>query len=337
MKTLRLFTFMLAGLLLAGFNGCKESSTEPKPELINEAEVLVNYLEANGDYINSTACPSIVGASDVRTMQLSNPTRQYIIDLRAAADFTAGHIEGARNVTVAGLLDHIKTLNMANYDRIVLVCYTGQTSAFGTALMRLMGYNKAFSMKFGMSAWAAPFAENYWKKNIGNAQAAAFVTTPSPAKNPAGALPTLNTGKTTGPEILEARVRELLTTGYGATTISHATLFTNLSNYYIINYWPLSQYLDPGHIPGAIQYTPREDLKSTTNLKTLPTNKTIVLYCYTGQTSSFVAAAYLRLLGYDAKSLLYGANALIYDQMVAKGLTVWKDSEIMNYPVVTGP
>lgn len=336
MKTVRFFIIVLAGLLLLGINGCKESTTEPKSEPVNEAEVLVKYLEENGDYINSASCPSIVSASDVRTLQLSNPTRQYIIDLRAAADFTAGHIDGAKNVTVAGLLDHIKTLNMANYDRVVLVCYTGQTSAFGTALMRLMGYDKVFSLKFGMSSWAATFAENYWKRNIGNAQAAAFVKTPSPPKNPVGSLPALNTGKTTGPEILEARVRELLNTGYAAATISHTTLFSNLSNYYIINYWPESQYLDPGHIPGAIQYTPRVDLKSTTNLKTLPTDKTIVLYCYTGQTSSFVAAEYLRLLGYDAKSLLYGASALIYDQMVAKGLSTWKDSEIMNYPFVTG-
>jgi rhodanese-related sulfurtransferase len=135
---------------------------------------------------------------------------------------------------------------------------------------------------------------------------------------------------------LEARVRALLTAGFPAGTISHATLFANLGNYYIVNYWPLSHYLNPGHIPGAIQYTPRVDLKSTTNLKTLPTNRTIVLYCYTGQTSGFVAAAFLRLLGYDARSLLYGANALIYDRMLAGGLTVWRDTEIMNYPFITG-
>jgi rhodanese-related sulfurtransferase len=227
---------------------------------------------------------------------------------------------------------------MANYDRIVLVCYSGQTSAFGTALMRLMGYDKVFSLKFGMSSWAATFARDYWQRNIGNAQAAAFVTTAtaSPPKNPAGALPTLSTGKTTGPEILEARVRALLTAGFPAGTISHATLFANLGNYYIVNYWPLSHYLNPGHIPGAIQYTPRVDLKTTTNLTTLPTNRTIVLYCYTGQTSGFVAAAYLRLLGYDARSLLYGANALIYDRMAARGLTVWRDAEIMNYPFISG-
>jgi rhodanese-related sulfurtransferase len=69
-------------------------------------------------------------------------------------------------------------------------------------------------------------------------------------------------------------------------------------------------------------------------MKTLPTNQTIVVYCYTGQTSSFVAA-YLRLLGYDAKSLSFGANAMIYDTM--PGTKFVPATEIKGYPYATGP
>ena len=70
------------------------------------------------------------------------------------------------------------------------------------------------------------------------------------------------------------------------------------------------EYLDPGHIEGAIQYTPSVDLAVDEALKTLPTDKTVVVYCYTGQNSARIAA-YLRLLGYDAKSLKFGANGMI--------------------------
>ncbi len=336
MKTVRLVILLLFGLLLVGLNACKKSPTEPAPEPINEAEVLVKYLEESGDYINSPAYPSNVSAADVRTMMLANPAKQYIIDFRAPADFTAGRIEGAVNVPLAGLLDHLRSINTAAYDRIVLVCYSHQVAGYATSLMRLMGYNNVFSLRYGMSSWAARFAEDYWNKNIGNARAAAFVRTPSPPKNPAGALPTLTTGKTTGPEILEARVRALLTAGFGVASITHETLFANLGNYYIVAWWPMSHFLDPGHIPGSIQYTAREDLKSTTNLRTLPTNRTIAIWCYTGNTSAFVAA-YLRVLGYDAKSQLYGANAMIYDLIIAKGLSSWRrDRDIMNYPFITG-
>jgi rhodanese-related sulfurtransferase len=66
------------------------------------------------------------------------------------------------------------------------------------------------------------------------------------------------------------------------------------------------------------------------DLKTLPTNKPIAVYCYTGQTSAYLSA-YLRLLGYDAKSILYGGNAMIYDLMVAKSMTVFSSTQIMGY------
>ncbi len=148
-----------------------------------------------------------------------------------------------------------------------------------------------------------------------------------------GDMPDLTTGFDTGREILDARVADLLVEGYGAAAVSNQAVFDNLDDYYIVNYWPADRYADPGHIPGAIQYTPKEAMKLSADLKTLPTDKTIVVYCYTGQTSSFLSA-YLRLLGYDAKSLLYGANAMIYDIMKDLGWTTFKDSYIMNYDYV---
>ena len=101
-------------------------------------------------------------------------------------------------------------------------------------------------------------------------------------------------------------------------------------SYYIVNYWPVAEY-DQGHVEGSIQYTPKNDLKLATFIKTLPTNKIIVVYCYTGQTSAQVAT-YLRLLGYDAKSLQFGANRLFYETVPA---SKWNEAtEFMNYPVV---
>ncbi|MFN8206037.1 MAG: rhodanese-like domain-containing protein [Bacteroidales bacterium] len=86
-------------------------------------------------------------------------------------------------------------------------------------------------------------------------------------------------------------------------------------------------------MPGAVQYTPKESMKLTASLKTLPADKPIAVYCYTGMTSAYLVA-YLRLLGYDAKSILYGANGMIYDQVVAKGMTNWSASQIMGYDYV---
>ncbi|MDF1575369.1 MAG: rhodanese-like domain-containing protein [Bacteroidales bacterium] len=69
------------------------------------------------------------------------------------------------------------------------------------------------------------------------------------------------------------------------------------------------------------------DLAVDEVLKMLPTDKTIVVYCYSGQNSARIAA-YLRVLGYDAKSLKFGANGMIYDEMTKSR---WRAASTMNY------
>ncbi len=127
------------------------------------------------------------------------------------------------------------------------------------------------------------------------------------AKAAKGNMPTLSTGQTTGQAIFEARVSTVLAEGFGAAKISNTDVFANPDNYYIVNYWAQTDYDHYGHVPGAMQYTPKQSIAYNVDLTTLPTDKTVVVYCWTGQTSANMAA-YLRILGYDAKSLLFGAK-----------------------------
>lgn len=301
--------------------GCKDEETTvtPTPTAIDEATELAKYVESNNDYIYSGAS-FVMSASSYRTEVVADQSKIYTIDIRSAADYAAKHLKGAVNVAMKDLYTHIKGLTMANYKYVVVTCYSGQSAAFGVSLVRAMlpiaDANKVVSLKWGMSSIDSSFATNFWMAKPSNSRAASFVTTDPPTMPAKGSLPTLSTGKTTGKEILEDRVNKLLTDGYNI-SITDATVYTNLSNYYIINYWPLAAYKDPGHIEGAYNYEPTaKPFKIDNALTTLPTNKTVVVYCYTGQTSSYVGA-YLKLLGYDVKSLSYGANSMIFDKMRA--------------------
>lgn len=323
-KNYFLLIFLFASLFLA--------SCEKDPDPINESEVLATFLESaesplKKDYVNSDM-PAIIAADEVKTLNETNQV--YIIDIRTAADFALGHIKNAHNVAVADLLTHIEGVNLTTYTKVAVVCYTGQTAGFATTILRLMGYDKAFSLKWGMCSWHADFAGK-WNTTIaaGNTYQAQFTTTAA-EKAAAGGLPVLSTGKTTGLDILKARINAVLTEGFTPASVTSATLFGNLTGYYIVNYWPATQYADPGHIPGAVQYTPKETIKLTADLKTLPADKPIALYCYTGQTSAALAA-YLRILGYDAKSVLYGTNGMIYDKMVVKQMTTFNAAQIKGY------
>ncbi len=311
---------------------CKKETAEPA---INEAEVLVQYLESaesplKKDYV-ATDLPAIIGATEVKTLNLTNQV--YIIDIRSAADFATGHIANAHNVLVADVLTHIKGVNLTPYTKVAIVCYTGQTAGYVASLLRLIGYDKVYSMKWGMSSWNTAFAGK-WNTAIasGNSYATQFVSTATP-KAAKTALPKLATGETVSLKILENRVNALLTEGFTPASVTSGTVFTNLTGYYIVNYWTEAQYTTPGHIPGAIQYTPKESLKFAVDLTTLPADKPVAVYCFTGQTSAHLVA-YLRLLGYDAKSILYGANGMIYDLCVTNKMTVFKATEIMEYEYV---
>jgi rhodanese-related sulfurtransferase len=62
----------------------------------------------------------------------------------------------------------------------------------------------------------------------------------------------------------------------------------------------------------------------------------VITYCYTGQTSAAISA-YLRVIGYNAKSLMFGMNKL-NNASSAWGTSVnqWKASMSKNLPIVTG-
>jgi len=293
-----------------------------------EAEILVNYLEsANspyGKYYVNTDMPAIISAEGVKTLMATQDV--YIIDIRAADAYDTAHIEGAVNVAAGEVLNHIEATDLSGYSDIVIVCYTGQTAAWVTSLCRLAGYDNVSSMKWGMCSWHDDFA-GPWKSNTSNAAWALDFDQVAVAKGAEGSLPNLTTGFETGQEILEARLDAVLAEGFGAAAIGNSTVLDNKEDYYIVNYWPEAEYLDPGHIIGARQYTPKSDIALDAALKTLPVDKTIVVYCYTGQNSANLAA-YLRLIGYDAKSLKFGTNGMIYDHMTK---SKWVDTEAKGY------
>jgi rhodanese-related sulfurtransferase len=325
MKTMtKTKVWMLAILFISFFVVSCDKDEDPE---INEAEVLIEWLESPtspaANYANSGL--AIKAASDVK--DLMEADKVYIIDIRSDVDFAAGHIDGAVNLTAGAVLDHIEAADLSAYDEISIVCYTGQTASWLTCLLRLAGIDNVYSMKFGMSAWHADFDK--WTSNTSNEKATLFTDAVSD-KAAEGELPELTTGFETAEEIFDARLDAVIAEGFSPAAISNGDVYANLDGYYIINYWPNEEYLDPGHINGAIQYTPNVDLELDAALKTLPTDKPVVVYCYTGQNSARIAA-YLRVIGYDAKSLKFGANSMIHDEMTK---SKWSEAAIMNYEYV---
>jgi rhodanese-related sulfurtransferase len=311
--------FFLTSCSTPGNKGTKEQKTvQSEPVQVNkEAMLLLKHLEETGDYVNSRNFPSLIKASIVNK-ELG--AKNHIIDLRNSDQFSGGHIRGAVNVPFESLPDYLETrIKPFEFGKIILVCASGQVSSYAASLLRLMGYGNVYAMRWGMSAWNKDFAQDAWLKGCSSVYENRLDTaTVLPA--PAADLPLLNTGKLTGEEILNARFSQVISDGTGVALITADEVFAHPENYYIINFDRKDKY-DSGHIPGATRYKQSGTLGILTEMETIPAGKTIVVYCGTGHNSGF-ATAYLRLFGYNAKTLSYGNNGFMHDKMVKDKVTL---------------
>ncbi|MCX6321055.1 MAG: rhodanese-like domain-containing protein [Bacteroidia bacterium] len=315
--------FLISVLTLISFAGCSGNKTEKKQETLpvqevktpvaigNETSLLLKDLEENGDYVNSQVFPSLIKASIVNENLNKN---LLVVDLRSSKQFLEGHIKGAVNKKFEELPAYFETgIKPFEYDKIIIVCEDGQVSSYTTSLLRLMGYGNVYSMRWGMSAWNKKYAQDGWMKGVSGKYEANLENKVNERPS-SKAMPELNTGKTTGEEIGAARFRKLFEEGIGNILITADEVFNNPQKYFIINLERKDKYED-GHIPGAIRYKPDATLGFTDEMASIPSDKTVVVYCGTGHNSGF-ATAYLRLFGYDARTLKYGNNSFMYDKMV---------------------
>lgn len=62
-----------------------------------------------------------------------------LIDVRSPAEFTAGHVEGARNIPLANLPAHLEELRSGGRP-LVLYCLSGNRSAQAVAYLQNLGF-----------------------------------------------------------------------------------------------------------------------------------------------------------------------------------------------------
>ena len=318
--------FLIALLVSATTFSNSIQAIEPDP--IDEFETLASYLETNVDFIKGDM--PIIMADEVKK-NFKNE-KYHIIDIRSDSWFEYGHIKNANNVKAAELLNYFETkIKPADYEKIVLICYSGQSAAYYTGLLRIAGYNNVYSMKWGMSSWREDFAEGFWLKKIKSDGDSKLETTENP-KAEVGVHPTLSTGKTDAKDILRARLEELFAKPYSDFIVKSQEVFETPDNYYIVNYCNAENYAK-GHIPTAKQYQPGASLTASTDLYTLPTDKKIAVYESTGQRAAYVIA-YLNVLGYDTGNIAYGSNSFMNDILDKNDWDAFSKKEINMYPVI---
>lgn len=235
-----------------------------------------------------------------------------ILDIRSADAYAEEHITGAISLPWGPELG--KSLSSIPDDKpVVLYCVTGQTAGQTVALLSMAGFD-AKSVNFG------------WNLGIKKVEGVEeVITTEATEFDPA-------TKTKIDPDVEAAIIdyyaglKDVAETDYKNFIVSEesakASLDAKDGSVAFLDVRKPDDYA-AGHIETAVNIPFGKGMQK--EFSTLPMDKKIIVYCYTGQTAGQTVAG-LRMLGYDAVSLKSGTG------MEATGTAGWVNQ---GYPLVT--
>lgn len=286
---------------------------------------------------NAAASYFKAGIKDITAEQLlaelndADTTQPYLMSVRFLNDDTArGHIPGTHHWEAASLISHRDQL--PKNKKIVVYCYSGQASGLVSAYLNLTGYD-ACNLRWGLCSWTTDTSKiggiPVWLKlPIGHQP---LDTVPHPFKTE---YPFPK------PKVTGTNAADLFTSGFDQQLSIPRTkwkmktaedVYANPKHWFVVFYGPESVY-KAGHIPGAYHIEPGT-LTPEQNLKFLPPDKPIIVYCLNGHASVQVSG-YLNALGYDAYTMKRGLNTITDDENIL-GDMKWV-TDYVDYPLVRG-
>ncbi len=308
-----LFLIFTAVVMLFSVFGCGGTTVEEQPveEDVQSEEVVEEeagldtdevLMAAAMDYFAHVAAGNNNMTDFVKIKEAldADPESLLIIDMRTAEDFEEAHIPGsvfADRSEIAGLMSRIPQ------DKpVYLACFTGQNAGYTTAYLRMAGFDNVTSMSFGINLG--------WIERGGYSLDGTGMALLSEQ-------PEVSAPKDDVEEIIWARAAE-----YGAEIAAGQIGFIPLDAqqelYDSIQADPASAVIydiraatggdhdfDKYHIEHSI-HVPWGQFGAL--IADLPTDISVIIGCYSGQTSAQTLGV-LRMLGFDnARSILYGVR-----------------------------
>ncbi|MBE2263144.1 MAG: rhodanese-like domain-containing protein [Burkholderiaceae bacterium] len=86
-------------------------------------------------------------------VQLINREKAVVIDVCEDAEYTAGHVAGARHAPLSQLEQKLPGMVKNKATPVILVCASGARSNRAVAVATKLGYEQAHSLTGGMRAW----------------------------------------------------------------------------------------------------------------------------------------------------------------------------------------
>jgi len=299
---------LISGLLATGCGQAAQPATTPPaaPPVTavptpaeDPAKVIKGAVETYFNAMGSTVKNSYkIAEKDLKDELDKNPDKYVVLDVRKADAYAQGHIKGAINVPygpeIAKNLDSIRAI--AKDKTLIVACYTGQTAGQTDSLLNVAGI-KTLSLNSGMGGSSVGLDTRGW---LGMK----FPTVTEPTAMPtAPAVPSKS-------KAIDAAVQkyfnEVPADSYKIELpLMKDALAKEADKYYIVDVRKAEDFAK-GHIKGAVNIPYGPDIaKNLDSIKEKSKGKTVVVYCYTGQTAGQTDSL-LNIYGIPTKSLNFG-------------------------------
>jgi rhodanese-related sulfurtransferase len=105
-----------------------------------------------------TGCSSAPSATNLDSTKFASKiveTDVVTLDVRAAGEFMAGHIDGAINIDVEGNTFDAEIANLDKSKTYSVYCQSGRRSQIAVDKMASAGFGSLFNLKNGIADWNA--------------------------------------------------------------------------------------------------------------------------------------------------------------------------------------
>ena len=82
-----------------------------------------------------------------------NRSKPLILDVRDAAEFAAGHIQGARHIPVAELAGRIKEIEKFKDKPVLVHCQKGMRAKAACSILREQQFSQLHNLQGGLDSW----------------------------------------------------------------------------------------------------------------------------------------------------------------------------------------
>ena len=297
MKLKKLLVLLLALAMMAlPLAACGSPEAEAPAEETPVAESTVVADAAMAYFADYPADKHMIEVIADFFVKVDAGEEMFIMDIRSADDYALGHLKGAVNLPFnsTAIADNLEFI--PDDVPVYVYCYTGQTASQVTSILNVAGKN-VINLKGGWirGIMPTPGYEAYTDTVAVTMPTDTYETDPELAAAIDEYFATLVTYKGTPTEnqnVAPEFVKELV----DAESDEYTILSVRKAEDFAL-----------GHIPTAINIPFGAGMEVA--LSELPTDKPIIVYCYTGHTASQTVGI-LRLLGYEAYNMSFGMGSV---------------------------